>query len=60
MPFGLQIVGPRGGDTLVLRVAAALEATLAGDVRTARPVPDLATLKAAPPISAVVGFIGFD
>ena len=48
MPFGLQIVGPRGGDALVLRVAAALEALLAGDPRTARPVPDLAALKAAP------------
>ena len=37
MPFGLQIVGPRGGDALVLSVAAALEALLAGDPRTARP-----------------------
>ena len=37
MPFGLQIVGPRGGDALVLRVAAELEALLAGDARTARP-----------------------
>ncbi|WP_428487884.1 amidase [Rhodopila sp.] len=41
MPFGLQIVGPRGGDALVLRVAAELEALLAGDIRTARPVPDM-------------------
>ena len=39
MPFGLQIVGPRGGDAYVLSVAAALEDMLAGDVRTARPVP---------------------
>ena len=60
MPFGLQIVGPRGGDALVLSVAAALEAMLAGDPRTARPVPDLARLKAAAPISAAEGFIGFD
>ncbi len=60
MPFGLQIVGPRGGDALVLRVAAALETLLAGDARTARPVPNLAALKAAPPISATEGFIGFD
>ena len=29
MPFGLQIVGPRGGDAKVLAVAAALEAALA-------------------------------
>jgi Asp-tRNA(Asn)/Glu-tRNA(Gln) amidotransferase A subunit family amidase len=60
MPFGLQIVGPRGGDALVLRVAAELEALLAGDARTARPVPNIAALKAAPPISATEGFIGFD
>jgi amidase len=60
MPFGLQIVGPRGGDALVLRVAAELEALLAGDARTARPVPDLAALRAAPPISSSEGFLGFD
>ncbi len=60
MPFGLQIVGPRGGDAFVLGVAAALEALLAGDARTARPVPDLARLNAAPPISGVPGFLGFD
>jgi amidase len=60
MPFGLQIVGPRGGDALVLRVAAELEALLAGDARTARPVPDLAALKAARPIREAEGFIGFD
>ena len=60
MPFGLQIVGPRGGDSLVLSVAAALEAMLAGDPRTARPVPDIAKLQAAAPISAMPEFIGFD
>jgi amidase len=60
MPFGLQIVGPRGGDALVLRVAAELETLLAGDPRTARPVPDLAALKTAPPIHAAEGFLGFD
>ncbi len=60
MPFGLQIVGPRGGDALVLRVAAELEAMLAGDVRTNRPVPDIAGLKAAPPISAMPEFLSFD
>ena len=60
MPFGLQIVGPRGGDALVLRVAAELEALLAGDARTARPVPDIAALKGAPPIGSMEGFIGFD
>ena len=60
MPFGLQIVGPRGGDALVLSVAAALEAMLAGDARTARPVPDIWMLKVAPPISGMDGFLGFD
>ncbi len=59
LPFGLQIVGPRGGDTKVLAVAEALEAMLAGDPATARPAPDLARLAAAPPISAAPGFLGF-
>ncbi len=59
MPFGLQIVGPRGGDAKVLAVAAALERLLAGDVRTARPVPDLGRLRAAPAIADCPGFLGF-
>ncbi len=45
MPFGLQIVGPRGGDAFVLAAAAALERALDGDARTRRPVPDLEKLK---------------
>ena len=60
MPFGLQIVGPRGGDALVLSVAAALEALLAGDPRTGRPVPDIARLRTAPKLSDSPGFLGFD
>jgi amidase len=60
MPFGLQIVGPRGGDAFVLAVAHALETLLAGDPRTARPVPDLAKLRAAPPLRDAEGFFGFD
>ncbi|CAH1665200.1 Amidase [Hyphomicrobiales bacterium] len=59
MPFGLQIVGPRGGDAKVLAVAAALEAALAGDPLTARPVPDLAKLTRARPISESPNFMGF-
>ena len=59
MPFGLQIVGPRGGDAKVLAVAAALEAVLAGDPLTARPVPDLAKLAKARPISESPNFMGF-
>jgi Asp-tRNA(Asn)/Glu-tRNA(Gln) amidotransferase A subunit family amidase len=60
MPFGLQIVGPRGGDQLVLRAAAAIEAAVAGDTELARPVPDIAALAKAPPISGMPGFLGFD
>lgn len=59
MPFGLQIVGPRGGDAKVLAVAAALEAALAGDPLTARPVPDLARLAKARPLSESPNFMGF-
>ena len=56
MPFGLQIVGRRGGDAQVLAVAAALERELAGDPRLSRPVPDLAALAAMRPISESAGF----
>ena len=59
MPFGLQIVGPRGGDAFVLGVAAALEEALASDPELRRPVPDIAALRAAPPISGMEGFLGF-
>jgi amidase len=60
MPFGLQIVGPRGGDALVLAVAAELEDMLADDARTARPVPDIPLLAHAPPLRDSPGFLGFD
>lgn len=60
MPFGLQIVGRRGGDAAVLAAAAALERLLADDARTARPEPDIAALAKAGPISAMPGFLGFD
>jgi Asp-tRNA(Asn)/Glu-tRNA(Gln) amidotransferase A subunit family amidase len=56
MPFGLQIVGPRGGDALVLAAAAAIEAAVAGDADLARPVPDIAALRAAPPIASMPEF----
>ena len=59
MPFGLQLVGPRGGDAYVLAMAAALERLLAGDERTARSKPDVAALAKAPPISEMPGFMGF-
>jgi Asp-tRNA(Asn)/Glu-tRNA(Gln) amidotransferase A subunit family amidase len=59
LPFGLQIVGPRGGDARLLAVAAALEALLAGDPATARPTPDIAALAAAPAIADAPGFRDF-
>lgn len=60
MPFGLQIIGARGADAQVVAVAAAIEAAVAGDATLARPVPDLAKLRAAPPISGMPGFLSFD
>ncbi len=56
LPFGLQIVGPRGGDALVLGVAAAIEAACASDPVLRRPVPDLDRLAAARPIAEADGF----
>ncbi|MGH6815815.1 MAG: amidase, partial [Hyphomicrobiaceae bacterium] len=38
MPFGIQIVGPNGSDTLVLEVAHALEEVLAANPATTRPI----------------------
>ncbi len=59
LPFGLQLIGQRGTDAALLAAAAAIEAALAQDARTARPVPDLGRLSAAPPIAAMPGFLGF-
>jgi Asp-tRNA(Asn)/Glu-tRNA(Gln) amidotransferase A subunit family amidase len=47
-PFGIQLVGPIRGDVGLVRNARAIEAALAADPRTRRPVPDLAALAAAP------------
>ena len=44
LPFGVQIVGPKGSDAKVLGVAASLEQLFAGNPVTARPVPDLSAL----------------
>ncbi len=60
MPFGLQLIGQRGKDAELLAIAAALEAALAQDSRTARPVPNLAALGAAAPLSGMPGFLGLD
>ena len=59
MPFGLQLIGQRGEDAKLMAAAAALEAALAGDARTARPAPDLARLRTARPIAEMPGFLGF-
>ena len=59
LPFGLQLIGRRGGDAALLATAAALEAALADDGRTARPVPDLDLLRTAPPVATMPGFLGF-
>lgn len=42
MPFGLQVIGPKGRDARILAIAAALEAEFAKSEATARPVPDMA------------------
>jgi Asp-tRNA(Asn)/Glu-tRNA(Gln) amidotransferase A subunit family amidase len=60
MPFGLQIVGPRGGDAIVLGVAAAIEAAFAADATLRRPLPDLVELSRAPPLSQAPHFRDWD
>lgn len=44
MPFGIQIIGPRGSDAVVLEVAHSLELALADIAETKRPAPDLGRL----------------
>jgi Asp-tRNA(Asn)/Glu-tRNA(Gln) amidotransferase A subunit family amidase len=48
IPFGLQLVAPRGRDAFLLRVAMALERVLKRDPATRRPVPDLDWLARQP------------
>ena len=53
LPFGIQIIGPKGADAQVLEVAYALERVLAANPETARPMPDwrkLAKVKSVPAI----------
>ena len=40
LPFGIQIIGPKGHDRRVLEVALALEAVLADNSETRRPIPE--------------------
>ena len=49
-PVGIQIAGPNGSDALILEVSHSLEQLLAENDETARPLPDLAKLKASPPV----------
>jgi Asp-tRNA(Asn)/Glu-tRNA(Gln) amidotransferase A subunit family amidase len=44
LPFGIQVIGPRGSDLHVLQVARAIEEAFATDPVTARPIPDIAAL----------------
>ena len=44
MPFGVQVVGPHGGDRFTLGVAHALEQAFAARSDLARPLPDLGQL----------------
>jgi amidase len=60
MPFGLQIVGPRGGDAMVLGVASVIEAAFAGDAVLRRPLPDLERLSRGPPLSQAPRFRDWD
>lgn len=48
LPFGIQIIGPRGADLKVLSIALALEQAMASDPETARAVPDRRKLMARP------------
>ncbi len=57
MPFGLQIIGRRGGDRAVLGVAAAIESLLAGDPRTARPIANIGRLAGSPAIAGMAEFL---
>jgi Asp-tRNA(Asn)/Glu-tRNA(Gln) amidotransferase A subunit family amidase len=43
-PFGIQLIGPNGSDARILAIAHALEAVLAANPLTRRPLPDLASL----------------
>jgi Asp-tRNA(Asn)/Glu-tRNA(Gln) amidotransferase A subunit family amidase len=49
MPFGLQIVGPRGADAFTLDAAAALEQHFSHLPDLARPIPDLMRLSGITP-----------
>jgi amidase len=47
LPFGIQVIGPRGSDLKVLSIALALEKAMADDAETRRPIPDWKRLAGA-------------
>ncbi len=47
LPFGLQIVGPRGADAFTLGAALAFERIFAADAATRRPIPEPALWRKA-------------
>jgi amidase len=47
MPFGIQLLGPPGGDQRLLEIGLAIEAELAKHDATKAPLPDLAKLIAS-------------
>lgn len=49
LPFGIQIIGPRGHDRRVLEVGLALEAVLADRDETRRPIPEPVLMAAKAP-----------
>ncbi|MEM1306890.1 MAG: amidase family protein, partial [Pseudomonadota bacterium] len=55
LPFGVQIVGPRGADAMVLSVALDIERRLQRDETARRPVPDIEALTNAAPLEIEVG-----
>ena len=48
IPFGLQLVAPKGRDAFLLQAAMALEEVMRTDPRLCRPVPDVAALAREP------------
>jgi amidase len=55
LPFGIQLIAPRGHDRRLMEIALALEQVLAGSLETARPVPDAIIGASRPAAKAVKG-----
>lgn len=48
LPFGLQVIGPRGHDRRIMEIALALEQVFADSPETRRPIPDITKLAVKP------------